>query len=89
MRKVHHQASFAQNYLKMNITLTYNTVRTWVFFTFLLLWDLPHAKIYKFDFRIRGLVVKLAGQTSSRVRAIRLLCLKILSKKTATGWSSG
>ena len=34
------------------------------------LWDLAHAKIYKFDFRIGGLMGKLVSQTSSRVRAI-------------------
>ena len=28
--------------------------------------------IYKFDFRIRGLVVKLASQTSSGIRAIEV-----------------
>ena len=42
----------------------------WVFFSSFLHWDLAHAKIYKFDFGIRGLVVKLASQTSSRIRAI-------------------
>ena len=31
---------------------------------------LPHAKIYKLDFRIQGLVVKLASQMSSSIRAI-------------------
>ena len=43
---------------------------TWIFYTSFLLWDSGHAKIYKSDFRIRGLVVKLASQTSSRMRAI-------------------
>ena len=54
----------------IHIIWTYNTVRTWVFFTSLFLWDSAHAKICKFDFRIRGLVVKSARQTSSRIGAI-------------------
>ena len=33
------------------------------FFTSLLLWDSAQAKIYKFDFRHGGLVVKSAGLT--------------------------
>lgn len=40
------------------IICTCNTVRTWVFFSSLLLWYFAHTKIYNFDFRIRGLVVK-------------------------------
>ena len=36
-----------------------HTVHTWVFFKIVLLWDLVHAKIYKFEIRKRGLVVKL------------------------------
>ena len=54
----------------IHIIWTCNTVRTWVFFTTSLLWYLAQAKIYKFDFRIRGLAVISASQTSSRVRAI-------------------
>ena len=41
-----------------------------IFFSILLLSDLANAKIYKFDFRIRGLVMKLACKTSSCIRAI-------------------
>ena len=33
--------------------------------------DSAQPKIYKFDFRIRGLVVKSASPTSSPIRAIR------------------
>ena len=54
----------------IHIIWTCNIVCTWVFFTILLFWDLDHAKIYKFDLQIRGLVLKLASQTSSRIRAI-------------------
>ena len=54
----------------IHIIWTYNTVCMWVFFTSLFLWDSAHAKICKFDFRIRGLVVKSASQTSSHIGAI-------------------
>lgn len=67
MLKIHHQASFAQNYshhLDMQYCLYVG------FLTILLFWDLDHAKIYKFDLQIRGLVLKLASQTASRIRAI-------------------
>ena len=53
--KIHHQSSFDKI---IHIIWTCNTVRTWVFFTSLFLWDSVQTKIYKFDFRIRGLVVK-------------------------------
>ena len=46
------------------------------FFTSLLLWDSAQAKVYKFDFRDRRLVVKCsATQMSSRIRAIRLVLI--------------
>ena len=57
----------------IHVIWTCNNVRTWGFLSSFLLWDIAHAKIYKFDFRIRGLVVKLASQTSSRIRAIGFL----------------
>ena len=46
-----------------HIIWTCNTVRTWVFFARLPLWKSAQAKIYKLDFRNRGLVVKSASQT--------------------------
>ena len=61
MFKIHHQASVA---LFFFYALHVHTARMWVFFTIVLgLWDLVHAKIYKFEIRKRGLVVKLASLT--------------------------
>ena len=49
---------------------TYAQKFTWVSFSNLLLWDSAEAKICKFDFRNRGLMMKPAGQTSLPIRPI-------------------
>ena len=51
MLKIHHLAFFSH-------PLDVHTIRTWVFFTIVLLWDLVHANIIKLEIRKRGLVVK-------------------------------
>ena len=62
-----HQASFV---LIFSHPLDVHTVRTCVFFTIVLPWDLVQAKIYKFEIQKRGLVVKLDSLTETRIRDI-------------------
>ena len=69
--KIHYQASFAQNYSQNSSghAILFHAGFLLII-TSLFLWDSAQAKIYKFDFRMRGLVVKSASQTSSGIRAI-------------------
>ena len=68
--------------------LDVHTVRTWVFFTIVLLWDLVQAKIYKFEIRKRGLVVKLGNFDERNLFAPVLLYSTLwLVSKTHTAFS--
>ena len=66
--KSHQQTSFSQNYSHY-LDMQYCS-RVGFLYKFVSLLDSSQAKIYKFDFGIWGLVVKSAGLTSSRIRAI-------------------